>query len=123
MLDDFKFSFNDGIVHVVYTGDIEFEKTANMMTVVGKIASENNSNLLYFDVREVGTGSYHTNAIKHTENAPSRGIDRSFRVAFFGREDDYERLRYIENVMVNRGFQAKIFFDEFEAIAWLKNNF
>ena len=120
MIDDFKFSVDDGVVHIVYTGDIVFEKTAVMMSKVVEIASENNTNLLFFDVREVGKGNYHTNAIQHTEKGPSMGIDHRFRISFFGREDDYERLRYIENVMVNRGFQAKIFFDKSEALDWLK---
>jgi hypothetical protein len=109
-----------GITRVVYRGDVNFDVTTEMIRKVGRTAMENRSSLLLFDIREAGEGEYHASAIKHTELAPSLGIDRSFRTAFLGREGD-PRLGYIETVTVNRGFRTKTFTDEAAAVAWLRS--
>ncbi len=119
MATDIQITVERGITRVVYRGDVSFNVTTEMIRNVGRVAKENHSSLLLFDIREAGEAPYHANAIKHTELAPSLGVDRGYRMAFLGRDGD-PRLEYIETVTINRGFRTKSFTDEAEAIAWLR---
>ncbi len=119
MATDIRITVEQGVTRVLYRGDVSFDVTTEMIRKVGRIAKENESSLLLFDIREAGEAPYHANAITHTEQAPSLGIDRSYRTAFLGRDGD-PRLEYIETVTINRGFRTKSFTDEAEAIAWLR---
>ena len=119
MATDIQVKMEQGIVRVVYRGKPQFHLTTEMMREVGRVASENRSTMLLFDVREAEDSEYHVSAIKHTELAPALGINQSYRTALLGRKGD-PRLPYIEDVAVNRGFRLKVFTDEAEAVAWLR---
>jgi len=119
MATDFQITVELGIIRVVYRGEVQFDRTTEMLRKVGRIALENQSAMLLIDAREAEDGEYHVSAIRHTEQAPALGIDQSFHIALLGREGD-QRLQYAEDVMVNRGFQSKVFTDEAEAVAWLR---
>jgi hypothetical protein len=109
---------DQGFVRVLYRGDVDMARTAEMLRKAGRVAAENGTFLMLFDVREAGAGEYHVNAIRHTQQATSLGIDQRFSVAFLAREGDV-RMSYVENVMSNRGFRVKVFVDEAQAVAWL----
>jgi hypothetical protein len=119
MSADIQIAVEQGITRVVYRGRFQFEVTTEMLRKVGRIAAENLSDRLLIDVREAGEGQYHVNAIRHAEQAHELGIDRGFRIALLVRQGD-PRFPYVEDVLVNRGFQAKAFTDEAEALAWLR---
>ena len=119
MTQDIKITAEAGIVRVTYRGAVEYGATTEMLRNVGRIASEMQSKLLLFDVREAEFQSYYAESIKHAEEGPALGIDRAFRIAFLGSEGN-PMLGYIENVSVNRGFLVKAFTEESEAIAWLR---
>ena len=117
---DMQITVEQGITRVLYRCEVEFNRTTEMLREVGRIALENQSAMLLFDVREAGEGPYHVSAIRHTEQLPALGIERSFRIAFLGRKGD-PRLSYVDDVMVNRGFQSHVFTDEAESVAWLQS--
>ena len=117
---DIQITFELGIIRVTYRGEAQFDLTTKMLRNVARIAAENKSKLLLFDIREAEDRNYHTDAIRHTQQAPALGIDQTFRIAFLGSKN-LEMLSYIEDVSVNRGFQAKAFTDEAEAVAWLRS--
>jgi hypothetical protein len=119
MTTDIQITVEQGITRVVYRGQMQFDVTTEMLRKVGRIAAENLSVMLLIDVREAGEGQYHVNAIRHAEQAHDLGIDRGIRIALLVRQGD-PRFPYVEDVMVNRGFQAKAFTDEAEAVAWLR---
>lgn len=119
MAPDIRITFELGIIRVAYRGEAQFDLTTQMMRDVARIAAENKSKLLLFDIREAEDRNYHTDAIRHTQQAPALGIDQTFRIVFLGSKN-LEMLRYIEDVAVNRGFRAKAFTDEREAVAWLQ---
>src|SRR6185503_21381226 len=119
MKRDIQTSVENGIVRVVYRGLVEYSAATEMLRNVAGIAANAQCKLLLFDIREADYEHYHVDTIRHAEEAPQMGIDQTFRVAFLGVEGN-PMLRYIENVSVNRGFLAKVFTDDSEALAWLR---
>jgi hypothetical protein len=57
----------------VYRGKVEIDATTEMLRKVGRIASENQIQLLLFDVREADYRNYFVETIKHTKDGPSLG--------------------------------------------------
>jgi hypothetical protein len=106
---------------VTYRGAAEYGATTEMLRRVGRVASETQSGLVLFDLREADFRSYYADTIRHAEEGPALGIDRAFRIAVLGAEGN-PMLRFIENVALNRGFQVKAFTEESEAVAWLRTN-
>jgi hypothetical protein len=109
------------IIRAVYRGKLQFDLATEMLRKVAQIASDNQSRLLLFDIRSADYQDYSVGALKHAEQGPSLGLDQTFRVAFLGSQHD-EMLQHIENVSVNRGYLAKVFIDDSEAVAWLRSS-
>jgi len=107
-----------GVIRVVYRGKVEFDLTTKMLRDVVRLSAESNTRLVLIDIREADYRLYHLEAIKHAEEAPSLGIDSTFRIAFLGAENE-EMLGYVENVAVNRGYRSRAFTDESKALAWV----
>ena len=120
MTRDIRVTEEGGIVRVVYRGDVEYQATTEMLGAVARVAAEKQVKRLLFDIREANYQHYYLETMRHSEEAPGLGIDRTFRVAFLGSADN-PMLRYIENVTVNRGYQVKAFTEQLEAEAWLRN--
>ena len=118
MASDFRIALDAGVVRAAYRGNLEYETATQMLQTVGRIAAEKQVRRLLFDIRAANYRDYHLGIIRHSEEAPGLGIDHSFRIAILG-ADDNPMLRYIEAVVVNRGFWAKVFVDATEAEAWL----
>ena len=108
-----------GIIRVVYHGKVDFDLTTKMLREVATIASKDNTRLVLIDIRDADYKLYHLQSIKHAEQAPSLGIDSTFRIAFLGAENE-EMLGFVENVAVNRGYQSRVFTDETKALAWIR---
>jgi len=121
MTPDIQIAADRGIVRVTYRGDVEYEATTEMLRRVGRMAADMQTGLLLFDIREANYAYYHLGTLKHAEEGPSLGIDRSFRIAFLG-EADNPMLGYIEAVSVNRGYWVKAFSEEVDAVDWLRGN-
>ena len=107
-----------GFVRVTYRGDVEYSATTEMLRNVAVIAAEAQCKLLLFDIREASYRDYHLSTIRHAEEGPALGIDKTFRIAFLGAAGN-PMLKYIEAVSVNRGYWVKVFVNESEALAWL----
>jgi hypothetical protein len=109
-----------GIIRVTYRGDVQYDATTEMLREVAAIAARTGSKLLLIDVREANYRDYHVGTIRHAEEGPALGIDKTFRIAFLGARG-YPMLEYVEAVSVNRGYWLKAFVDESEALAWLRD--
>jgi hypothetical protein len=119
MTADTQITVEPELIRVVYRGKVEIDATTEMLRRVGQLAAEHQIQLLLFDLRTADYRNYYVGAIQHAEDGPSLGIKYTFRVAFLGMNGG-PMLRYIEDVVVNRGYQARIFVDESEAITWLR---
>jgi len=117
---DIHIALDAGIIRVTYRGDVEYEATTQMLREVGRIAAERHVERLLFDIRHANYRDYHIGALRHSEEGPSLGIDRGFRIAFLG-APEHTMLGYIEAVSVNRGYWVKAFTDEAQADAWLRS--
>jgi hypothetical protein len=119
MLPDIRIAPENGFIRVTYKGDVEYDATNAMLRSVGQMAAQLRVGALLFDVREANYQFYHVGTIRHAEEGPALGIDRSFRIAFLGAADN-PMLGYVEAVAQNRGYHVKAFSAEPDAIAWLR---
>ena len=120
MVPDIRITEEAGIIRVVYRGKVEYGATTGMLRGVAQLASEKKIKELLFDISEADYRHYYAETLRHAEEGPSLGIDRTFRIAFLGAAEN-PMLRYIEDASVNRGFRVKAFIDEAEAKAWLRS--
>jgi hypothetical protein len=115
---DVRITTQAGVIRVVYRGKVEYDLTTKMLRDVVRLSAESNTCLVLIDIREADYRLYHLEAIRHAKEAPSLGIDSTFRIAFLGAENE-EMLGYVENVAVNRGYRSRAFTDESKALAWV----
>ena len=110
MTPEYQVSLEQGFIRVVYRGKAEYDVTSNMLREVVHLALGTKTERVLFDLRQSDSSSYYISTIRHAEDAPSLGIDRSFRMALLGSRGD-PMLKYFEDVAVNRGFQVTMVFD------------
>ena len=120
MIPDIKVVVEDGIVRATYRGEVAYDAVFGTIRNVARTAAEQQTDLLLFDIREAVFREFHVTIIRHAEEARSLGIEPTFRIAVLAAMEN-EKLKYIEDVAVNRGFQVKVFTEESEALAWLKS--
>jgi hypothetical protein len=118
MAQDIQITKEPGFVRVTYHGDVEYVATTEMLRKVAVVAAETQCKSLLFDIREANYRDYHLGTIRHAEDGPALGIDKTFRIAFLGTSGN-PMLKYIEAVTINRGYWAKALTDESEAMLWL----
>ncbi len=116
-------NFIDGIVWVTSVGNVEFDLHNKAIADAAKLAVENQSEAILFDLRNAIFAEYHVAGIKHAEAAPALGIRPEYKIAILGIMDQIGMLEYFENVAINRGIMAKVYTVEGEAVAWLKESF
>lgn len=109
-----------GLIRATYRGDMQYDAATEMLRKVGTIASETQLKRLLFDLRSANYRDYHLGVLRHAEEAPALGIDRTLAIALLGAKGN-PMLTYFEAVAVNRGYLAKAFTDEAEAVAWLRS--
>jgi hypothetical protein len=110
-----------GFVRVTYRGDVEYSATTEMLRNVAVVAAETQCKSLFFDIREANYRDYHIGTIRHAEEGPTLGIDKTSRIAFLGASGN-PMLKYVEAVALNRGYWVKAFVDESEALTWLSSS-
>ena len=118
MTTKIQISEEPGFTRVVCSGLVQYDLTTEMLRKVARIASKSQKPLVLFDIRDADYRHYHANIIRHTQEGPSLGIDRSFRIAVLGSKGE-PMLAFIEDAAVNRGYQTKAFTEESEAVVWL----
>lgn len=116
---DYTISVDDGFIRVVYVGRTLYDTSTRMIRDIARIAGEADTQRLLIDLRQALYGQSHVSPIRHVEEAPSLGVDASYRSAILGAKKDQMILKFIEDVAVNRGYRTRVFFDEQEALAWL----
>jgi hypothetical protein len=119
MTSEYRVSADQDFTRVVYVGKVAYETSTNMMRDLAKISERGDQKFL-IDLRHAEPTYSHVTPIQHVEEAPSLGLPTSNRTALLGAEKDRTILQYVENVAVNRGILVKAFFDEAEAVKWLR---
>lgn len=87
--------------------------------VIGRGAEQGCSRVLV-DQRKVGVELSVLEIFSRPMELERLGFDRAMRVAHVFPKLHWERFAFLENVMLNRGYQIRIFRDEAAALTWLK---
>jgi phosphoribosyl 1,2-cyclic phosphodiesterase len=119
MTSEYKVSADQGFTRVTYIGKVAYDTSTSMMRDLAEIAHQGNQKFLV-DLRNAQPTYSHVTPIQHIEEASNMGLPRTNRTALLGAEKDRTLLQYVENVSVNRGYLIKAFFDENEAVKWLR---
>ena len=118
MSDRLQVVFDDPIVTVSLKGKTSMMLSIEAIVRAVWVARKNNARSILFDLRDSTSDDFHTRVVKLAAEAPATGIT-AYRMAFLGHPDD-PRLRFIEDVAINRGIRGRSFTDEAAAKAWLK---
>ncbi len=119
MTSEYRISADQDFTRGVYTGKVAYETSTKMMR---DLAKGGGNQKFLIDLRNAEPTYSHVTPIQHVEEASSLGLPTNNRTALLGAEKDRTILQYVENVAVNRGFLVKAFFDEDEAVKWLRQN-
>ena len=111
-------TLRDGAVWVRLEGVILFKTTLAAMKAAADGARLHGTDRIVFDIRAGHYPEYHVSALEGARRAADLGLGPALRIAILGVEGD-PKLRFIEDVAINRGAQARAFVDEAEAIAWV----
>lgn len=113
-------TLRDGVVWVELRGEISFNDSLRAMKAASEAARRHASDRLMFDIRGTHHPEFHAVTLESARMAPDIGLNTALRCAVLGDEKDRQRLSFIEDVAANRGFKARAFTDEAQALAWLK---
>jgi hypothetical protein len=115
--------------HIIETriqGDIDLNEIKELLTELAQISKEKNCTLLLGDYREarikINIALDVFKVIKIASDIYlSSGLNThgAKRALVFAKNLEAKWIRYYENVMVNRGYNAKVFYDLDEAKKWL----
>ena len=119
MTPQIQYNVEASVVRVTYSGKVMYGVTTEAIRKAARLATEAQIKRLLFDLRNADYEQYFAGTVQHAEEGPAMGVDKSFRIAFLGTEKQLVMLRFIEDVSVNRGYLAKIFVDEAQAVAWI----
>jgi hypothetical protein len=107
----------EGVVWIELRGLIVFQLVLDAMTRGAETARAHNTDRLLFDIRDTIVPEFHATTLESVRRAPDVGLGTALRIALLGAEGD-PKLRFIEDVATNRGFQIRAFTDERTALAW-----
>jgi hypothetical protein len=71
-----------------------------------------------FDFSAGDPRGYFAETVRHAEMAGALGMSRQFRIAFYS-PAQFDAVDFMETVARNRGYEARAFPDEAEALKWL----
>jgi hypothetical protein len=118
-VDKVQVSLREGVVWVVLRGEIAFQDSMRSMKAAAEAARLHRTDRLLYDIRDSHHAEFHASTLESARMAPDLGLNTALRCAVLGAEGD-PRLPFIEDVAANRGFKARAFTDEAQALAWVK---
>ena len=118
--DKVQVALRDNIVWVELRGEISFNDSVRAMKAASEAARRHATDRLVFDIRGTHHPEFHAVTLESARMAPDIGLNTALRCAVLGDEKDRQRLTFIEDVAANRGFKARAFTDEQQALAWVK---
>jgi len=118
--DKVQVALRDGVIWVELRGEISFNDSLRAMKAASEAARRHVTDRLIFDIRGTHHPEFHAVTLESARMAPDIGLNTALRCAILGDEKDRPRLDFIEDVAANRGFKARAFTDEAQALAWLK---
>jgi hypothetical protein len=117
--DKVQVTLRDGVVWVELRGEIAFQDSLRSMRAAAEAARAHRTDRLVFDIRASHHPEFHAATLESARMASDVGLSTALRCAVLGKPGD-ARLPFIENVAANRGFKARAFTDEAQALAWVR---
>jgi hypothetical protein len=111
-------ALRDGVLWVRFDGVVLFQTALGAMKAAAQGARSHGTDRLIFDLRAGTYPEFHTTTLESARRASEVGLNTALRIAILGLPED-PKLRFIEDVGANRGFQLRAFSDEQQAVAWV----
>lgn len=108
----------DRLIRVVFRGPQDFQTTEDAIVEGSKLVKEKGLVCVLFDFRFADPNGYFSEVVRHAERAERLGLSRDLRIAFFSPTQG-ELMDFMATVAVNRGWTARAFRDEAQALKWL----
>ena len=122
MNNEITISFEGDYVRAVANGEKNFDYQTELWTRIVATCRENEClNVLgvAYTTRPLRT----MEAYKTAELFRQLGVTHEFRIAWIEKNPEtYDTPYFVETVLVNRGFTARLFPDEAQALDWLRDN-
>lgn len=107
-----------GFIRVFCRGRQDFETTNKVIAEAARLAKQTGIRSVLFDFALADPAGYFAEAVQHGEMATELGVALDFRLAFYS-PADFQAVDFMETVARNRGYNARAFKDEKEALKWL----
>lgn len=108
----------DGFVRVIYRGPQDFETTNNSIADAARLAKQAGVTSVLFDFTFADPKGYFAETVRHAERASALGMPLEFRIAFYS-PSQFDAVDFMETVARNRGYAARAFSREEDAVKWL----
>lgn len=106
-------------VEIISKGEKSYETSLNLWNRAVEVCKENNC----YKVLGIATSSKAPSTIdsyKHADLLHNFNIDYTFKIAWVElNPEEYEGIKFLENVLFNRGMNVKLFQDVETAKSWL----
>ena len=109
----------DGVLRVVFRGRQDFETTENAIAEGARLLRDKNLGSVLFDFDAADASGYFAETVRHAEGAEKLGLAHELRLAFCSARD-LEAMEFMATVAANRGYRARAFRREKDALRWLK---
>lgn len=121
MVHELEITFEGEYVQIISKGEKSLESSIKLWTDAIKVCDENKC----YKVLGLATSSKPPTTIesaKHAELLHDFKVDHNYKIAWVEfNPDAVESIKFLENVLFNRGLNVKLFKNREEAIEWLSN--
>ncbi|OGA55601.1 MAG: hypothetical protein A3G81_20170 [Betaproteobacteria bacterium RIFCSPLOWO2_12_FULL_65_14] len=108
----------DGFIRVIYRGRQDFETTNRSIADAARLAKQAGITSVLFDFTFADPRGYFAETVRHGEMARDLGMSFEFRLAFYS-PTQFDAVDFMETVARNRGYAARAFGREGDAVKWL----
>jgi hypothetical protein len=115
----YEIASGDGFIRVVYRGRLDFDITNRSVAEAALLGKQAGTYAVMFDFAAADPRGYFAETVKHGEMAAQLGMSTQFRIAFYS-PTQFDAIDFMETVARNRGYDARAFKVEEEALKWLK---
>jgi hypothetical protein len=109
-----------GVCRVALHGALDYDESNKAIAAAAECAAQHRVDRVLFDLRDADASNYYSYIVRHAEEAPSLGFERSYRVAFVARPESMPVVEFMALVARNHGWQARAFAEIDEADGWLQ---
>jgi len=114
----YEIAVEEGFLRVIYRGRQDFQVTNQSIADAARSAKRARIKAILFDFTHADPRGYFAETVRHGEMAGELGLTQEFRIAFHS-PTQFEAVDFMETVARNRGYTARAFSSEDEALKWL----